>query len=178
MNNSIPSSVTSDTALALTGVSYLGWYRGESTAGAKRVTYGTFGNPTPTAEVPTTSTVTYSLRAAGRTVIARTTGASGTEALAGTVTAVTNFATGQIQLTINLTRAGGAAYGTFTGTGSISSGSNRFTGTFTNGTVTGTFQGQLYGAAAGEMGLTFAVSGVQVAGSNSAAVGTMVGRKN
>lgn len=181
LNNTVSGQVTSDTALALTRVSYAGWWRGDSTAGAKRITYGVYGYPTVVSDMPTTGTATYTVRIAGRSVIAPAAGASPVEKLGGTATLSINYATGLVTLTLNLARVtagGNVAYGTFTGTGAIPVGSNQFTGSFGPGsTAGGTFQGLAYGPQAGEIGISFAISGAVAAG-DSRAVGVVVGKKN
>ncbi len=181
LNNTVSGQVTSDTALALTRVSYAGWWRGDSTAGAKRITYGVFGYPTVPSDMPTTGTATYTVRIAGRSVIAPAAGASPVDKLGGTATLSINYATGLVTLTLNLERitsGGNVAYGTFTGTGAIPVGSNQFTGSFGPGsTVGGTFQGLAYGPQGAEVGISFAISGTVAAG-DSRAVGVVVGKKN
>ncbi len=181
LNNTVSGQVTSDTALALTRVSYAGWWRGDSTAGAKRITYGVFGYPTVVSDMPTTGTVSYTVRIAGRSVIAPAAGASPVDKLGGTATLSINYATGLVTLTLNLQRVtagGNVALGTFTGTGAIPVGSNQFTGSFGPGsTVGGTFQGLAYGPQAAEIGISFAISGAVAAG-DARAVGVVVGKKS
>ncbi|WP_423601739.1 transferrin-binding protein-like solute binding protein [Sphingomonas sp. MS122] len=174
LNNTIASQVTTDPLLGtLTRVSYGAWWRGDSTAGAKRVTYGTFGYPTVPSDMPTTGTVNYTMRVAGRVVISPAAGASTVAKLDGTVTTSINYATGLVTVTLNLTQ-GGAAYGTFTGTGAIAAGNNQFTGSFGPGsTAGGTFQGLAYGPQAAELGISFAITGT-----DSRAVGVLVGKKS
>ncbi|MBX3594122.1 transferrin-binding protein-like solute binding protein [Sphingomonas sp.] len=177
LNNTITGSVTSNTALALSYASYAGWWRGDSTAGAKRVTYSTFGYPTVPTDMPTTGTVSYTVNVAGRSIVSPSTGASAEQKLAGTATVSINYATGLVTLTMNLTR-GGVAYGSFSGTGAIAAGNNQFTGSFGTGSAAGgTFQGLAYGPQAAEIGITFAISGT-VTGGDSRAVGVVVGKKS
>lgn len=179
LNNSVSGSVTSDTALALTYVSYLGWYRGDTTAGAKRASFAAFGNPATTAEIPTTGTVNYTMRIASRYVIARSAAAGTTGDLTGTVTTSINYATGTVTITAQLLR-GGVAYANLSGSGSITAASNRITGSLVNttGTGTATFQGVAYGPQAAELGITFALSGVTADGGTSNAVGVLVGKRS
>ncbi len=179
LNNTItatPSVVTSDAALALLRTSYAGWWRGDSTTGAKRVTYGTFGAPTVPSNMPTTGTFNYTMRVAGRVVISPAAGASTVAKLGGTVTTSVNYATGLVTVTLNLTQ-NGVVYGTFTGQGAITAGNNQFTGSFGPGsTAGGTFQGLAYGSQAEELGISFAISGI-AGGGDSRAVGVLVGKK-
>lgn len=181
LNNTVSGQVTSDTALALSRVSYAGWWRGASTTGAKRITYGVFGYPTVISDMPTTGTVSYTMRVAGRAVVSPAAGASSVDKLTGTVTLSINYATGLVDLSMNLSRitaGGNVAYGTFSGTGAIAVGNNQFTGSFGPGsTAGGTFQGLAYGPAAAEMGISFAISGA-VAGGDSRAAGVLVGKKS
>lgn len=173
LNNTIKDQVTSDTNLARPYVSYGAWWRGDSTAGAKRVTYGTFGYPTVPSDMPTTGSSSYIARVTGRVVTSSGAGASDVQKLGGTVTVLLNYATGLVNLTLNLTKADGSTYGTYTGTGAIAAGNNQFTGGFGPGsTAGGTFQGLAYGPKATELGITFAISG-----SDSRAVGVVIGRQ-
>ncbi len=169
LNNTIKDKVTTDVALGRTYVSYAAWWRGESTAGAKKVTYGTFGYPTVPSDMPNTGESTYIARVAGRVVTSPGAGASNIQKLGGTVTVRLNYATGLVNLTLNLTREDGTVYGTFTGTGAIPAGNNQFTGSFGPGN---TFQGLAYGPKATEVGITFAITGP-----DSRAVGVVIGRQ-
>ncbi|OYX49738.1 MAG: hypothetical protein B7Y97_08615 [Sphingomonas sp. 32-66-10] len=185
-NNTIRNPATPDTAPAgflttFTRSSYAAWWRGDSTAGAKRITYGTFGYPTVSTDLPTTGTATYTTNVAGRAVISPAAGASSVDKLTGTVTVSVNYATGLVTVTMDLSRVtagGNVAYGTFTGTGAIPVGSTQFTGSFGPGsTVGGTFQGVAYGSQAAELGISFALSGTVAAG-DSRAVGVVLAKKN
>lgn len=173
LNNTIDQQVTSDVNLARPYVSYAAWWRGDTTAGAKRVTYGTFGYPTVPTDMPTTGSSSYIARIAGRVVTSPGAGPSNVQKLGGTVTVLLNYATGLVNLTLNLTRADGSVYGTYTGTGAIAAGNNQFTGSFGPGSPAGgTFQGLAYGPKATELGITFAISGT-----NDRAVGVVIGRQ-
>ncbi|MEI9849556.1 MAG: hypothetical protein WDN24_00380 [Sphingomonas sp.] len=106
LNNIIPSKVTTDAALALTRVSYASWFRVDGAAGPTRMTYTIYGYPTAIGDVPTTGTVGYTAKIAGRVVQV---GAGGTGALArlgGTVTLTANFATGLVNIAVNVTTIG------------------------------------------------------------------------
>ena len=185
-NNTIRNPATPDTApegylTTFKRSSYAAWWRGDSTAGAKRITYGTFGYPTLASDLPTTGTATYTTTVAGRAVISPVAGASSVDKLTGTVTVSINYATGLVTVTMDLSRVttgGNVAYGTFTGTGAIPVGSTQFTGSFGPGsTVGGTFQGVAYGSQAAELGISFALSGAVAAG-DSRAVGVVLAKKN
>lgn len=169
LNNTLKDKVTTDVALGRSYVSYAAWWRGESTAGVKKVTYGTFGYPTVPSDMPIAGESTYIARVAGRVVTSPGAGASNIQKLGGTVTVRLNYATGLVNLTLNLTREDGTVYGTFTGTGAIPAGNNQFTGSFGPGN---TFQGLAYGPKATEVGITFAITGT-----NDRAVGVVIGRQ-
>ncbi|WP_447728501.1 transferrin-binding protein-like solute binding protein [Sphingomonas koreensis] len=176
LNNTIKDQVTNDAFLkTLARVSYGAWWRGDSTAGAKRVTYGTFGYPTVPSDMPTTGTVNYTMRVAGRVVISPAAGASTIEKLGGTITTSVNYATGLVTVTLNLTYGAAATpLGTYNGTGAIAAGNNQFTGSFGPGsTAGGTFQGLAYGTKAEELGISFAITGT-----DNRAVGVLVGKKS
>lgn len=185
-NNTIRNPASPDTAptgylTTFTRSSYAAWWRGDSTAGAKRITYGTFGYPTVSTDLPTSGTATYTTTVAGRAVISPAAGASSVDKLTGTVTVSVNYATGLVTVTMDLSRViagGNVAYGTFTGTGAIPVGSTQFTGSFGPGsTIGGTFQGVAYGSQAAELGISFALSGTVAAG-DSRAVGVVLAKKN
>lgn len=180
-NNTIenPASTTTPKEAYLTTfkrVSYAAWWRGDSTAGAKRISYGLFGYPTVPTDMPNTGTSTYTVEVVGRAVVSPAAGASAVDKLTGTATLSINYATGLVSLTLNLNR-GGAVYGTFTGTGAIAAGENQFTGSFGPGsTAGGTFQGLAYGSQAAEMGISFAIT--QDTAPASRAVGVLLAKKN
>lgn len=186
LNNTIPpattggaSVVTNDPLLgALTRSTYAAWWRGDSTAGTKRITYATMGFPTVVTDMPAASagTVSYTVRVVGRSVISPGAGASPVDRLSGTATLAINYATGLVNMSMTLNR-GTTPYGTFTGTGAIAAGNNQFTGSFgTGSTAGGTFQGVAYGSQAAEIGITFAITGPVTEG-DSRAVGVVIGRK-
>lgn len=181
LNNTIPSLVTSDATLALTRVSYANWWRGDSTTGQKRLTYAVFGYPTVLTDMPTTGTVNYSARVSGR-LVSVAGGATTISRVSGTVTTAVNFATGQVDVTLNLTTlppAGGAEvpYLTLTALGGISTGQNQFTGSFTSGSpLTGTLAGGFFGSQGENIGITFAATGT-VGGAQQRLVGEIIGKK-
>lgn len=181
LNNTIPSQVTSNTALQLTNVSYMNWWRGDSTTGAKRFTTGVFGYNTVSTDLPTTGTQAYTATVTGRLVSVAGTTTTVTR-VSGTVTLSVNFATSLIDVTMNLTTpgTGGGApvpYGTFTAQASWATKSTLFNGSFLQGSpLNGTVTGGFYGSQAKEIGLTFAASGV-FNGANQRLVGNIVGKK-
>ena len=177
LNNTIPTTVSNDASVAgLTRVSYGNWYRGDSTAGAKRLTYTVFGFPTAQNDMPTTGTQAYTVRVAGR-VVNNTGGVTTINRVGGTVTVSVNFSTGLVDLTFALTQttAGGvtSAYANFTAQGAIPAGQSQFTGSFTTGApLSGTFAGGFFGSQGAEIGITFAGSSA-----NQRLVGDLVGKK-
>ncbi|WP_404334309.1 hypothetical protein AB2M62_12905 [Sphingomonas sp. MMS12-HWE2-04] len=181
LNNTISTAtLTSNTALQYTNVSYVNWYRADATAGAYRFTSGVFGYNTVTTDMPKTGVQAYSSTVQGR-IVNVTGGASSVLRVSGTVTTSVNFSTGLVDLTLNLTTipaAGGAgvAFGTFTAQGAIPVGQNQFTGSFTGGGLTGTLTGGFFGSAAKEIGISFAANGT-VGGGSQRIVGTVLGKK-
>jgi hypothetical protein len=181
LNNTIPSQVTSDTTLALTQLSYANWWRGDSTAGAKRLTYTVFGYPTVLTDMPKTGTHLFVARRRppgqrqrrNQHDLAR---------IGGTVASTVNFSTGLVDLTLTLTKlpdGGGAAvpYATFTAQGAIPVGQNQFIGSFTGGSpLSGTLAGGFFGSQGANLGITFAASGT-VGGADQRLVGEIVGKK-
>jgi hypothetical protein len=179
LNNTIPSVVTADAALARTRVSYAAWYRGDSTTGSKRITYTAWGYPTATTDVPTASTYAYTSRVTGR-LVSSATGASALDKVGGTVTLSINYATSVVNMTLVLTRVAAdgteTAFSTFTAQGAIPAGSSQFSGSFLTGPLAGTFNGGLFGSQGAEVGLTFALSGTQL-GVGQRLVGVVVGAR-
>lgn len=177
LNNTYPATVTTDTGLNLGRVSYSSWWRGDSTAGQKRFSYFTWGYATAFSDVPTTGTATYTARVVGRRVLT-----SGITRLGGTATFTVNFATGLVNATLDVTviGAGGAEtpLGTFTGAGAIPVGTNQFNGSFSGASPAGgTYVGGFYGSQGAEIGVNFALVGT-ILGTDTRAVGAVVGRKN
>jgi hypothetical protein len=181
LNNTISTAtLTSNTALQYAHVSYVNWYRADSTAGAYRITSGVFGYNTVTTDMPKTGIQAYSSTVQGR--IVNVNGAT-TSVLrvSGTVTTSVNFSTGQVDLTLNLTSipaggGAGVALGTFTAQGGIPAGQSQFTGSFTGGGLTGTLTGGFFGSTAKEIGISFAANGT-VGGGSQRIVGTVLGKK-
>ncbi|HEX8302901.1 hypothetical protein [Sphingomonas sp.] len=177
LNNVVPGSVTSDALLgSLTRVSYGTWFRGDSTAGAKRLTYGVFGYGTVASDLPTTGTQAYTARVTGR-VVRSAAGATAVNRIGGTVTVSVNFSTGLVDLVFNLTQttAGGvtSAYANFAAQGARPVGQFQFNGSFTSGApLSGTFTGAFFGSAGAEIGITFAGSSA-----TDRLVGNVVGKK-
>lgn len=181
LNNTIPPATTGGASLVtndplfgtLTRSTYAAWWRGDSTAGRKRIAYTTMGYPTLITDMPRTGTVNYTVAVVGRAVVSPAAGASSVDRLTGTATLQINYATGLVTLSMTLNR-GGTAYGNFTGTGAIAAGNNQFTGSFdASSTAGGTFQGVAFGPQAAEIGVTYAITG-----SNSRAVGVVIGKKS
>ncbi|MBO9624098.1 MAG: hypothetical protein J7500_15425 [Sphingomonas sp.] len=181
LNNTIPSQVTSTAALQLTNVSYMNWWRGDSTAGAKRFTTGVWGYNTAVGDLPTTGTQAYTATVNGRLISVAGTTTTVTR-VSGTVTLSVNFATSIVDITMNLTTpgTGGGApvpYGTFTAQASWATKSTLFNGSFLQGSpLNGTVAGGFYGSQAKEIGLVFQGSGT-FNGANQRLVGNIVGKK-
>jgi hypothetical protein len=180
LNNTIPSQVTSNTALQLTNVSYANWWRGDSTAGAKRFTTGVFGYTTVPTDMPTTGTQAYTATVTGRLI--SVTGTTTVARVSGTVTLTVNYGTGVVDLTMNLTTPGVGAgapvpYGTFTAQGAIPVGQSLFNGSFLQGSpLNGTITGGFFGSQAKEIGITFQGTGT-FNGAQQRLVGNIVGKK-
>ncbi|AQR73778.1 transferrin-binding protein-like solute binding protein [Sphingomonas sp. LM7] len=182
LNNTISAAtLTNNTALQLTNVSYAQWWRGDSTTGAKRITTSVFGYQTVLTDVPKTGTQAYTSSVAGR-LVSTNAGATTLWRIGGTVTTSVNFSTGLVTSTLTLNRTpegGGAtiAYGTFTAQGAIPTGQNQFSGSFTTGSpLSGTLAGGFFGSQAKEIGITFAASGTN-GGDTQNLVGVIVGKK-
>ena len=181
LNNTIKDAVTSDAGLALTRVSYVNWWRGDSTAGTKRLTYSVFGYPTVLSDMPKTGTQAYASRVVGR-LVSVAGGATSIVRVSGTVTVSVNFATGLVDVTLALTTlppGGGAAvpYANISAQGAIAVGNNQFTGSFTSGSpLTGTIAGGFFGSQGENIGITFAGSGT-LGGAEQRLIGEIIGKK-
>ena len=182
LNNTVASKVTTDAGLALLRTSYAAYLRADSTAGAHRITYGVWGYPTLSTDMPAPTTAvpvvtgTYTSRIAGRGITA-----AGVVRLSGTVTINVNFGTGAVAMTatVNTVGAGGVEtfYGTYKGTGSIAVGATTFTGNFdATSPIPGNFTGAFFGPQAAELGLSFAASG-SIAAVDTRLVGVIVGKQ-
>jgi C-lobe and N-lobe beta barrels of Tf-binding protein B len=173
--------VTSDSLLkSLSVVSYVNWWRGDSTTGQKRLTYSVWGYPTLTYDMPTTGSATYTTRIVGRAVSVAN-NATTLNRIGGTATVTVNFATGLVTTTLNLTTVpttgAETAYLTLSAQGGIPIGQNQFSGSVASGNaVTGTITGAFYGAKGVNIGLVFGASGT-VNGADTRIVGEMVGIK-
>jgi len=180
LNNSLAGVRTSNRELQFDHVSYAIWSRAQSRTGTKRVTMAIWGYPTIPSDVPTQEVVDYSMAVRGRAVgVSR--GATTVTALTGTVTASVNFASGQIDVNLDLsgTTDDGerTQFGKFSGIGSYAPGQNQFTGTFTGDSpLKGTIAGGFFGAAGEEMGISFALSGVRN-GIDQRIIGATLGKK-
>lgn len=172
---------TSDSLLkSLSVLSYANWWRGDSTAGQKRLTYSIWGYTTLGFDMPTTGTASYTTRIVGRAVSVANS-ATTLNRLGGTATVTVNFATGLVSTTLNLTTVptSGAetAYVTLNAQGAIPIGQNQFSGSFASGApVTGTIAGAFYGAKGVNMGIVFGASGT-INGADTRIVGEVVGVK-
>lgn len=178
LNNVIPSTVTSEALLGtLTRVSYGNWYRGDSTAGQKRLAYTVFGYATALTDMPTTGTQVYTSRVVGR-LINNAGGTTAVNRVGGTVTVSVNFSTGLVDIAFTLTQTtpGGVTtpYATtFTAQGAIPTGQSQFTGSFTTGApLSGTIAGGFFGSQGNEIGIAFAGSAA-----NLRLIGEVVGKK-
>lgn len=180
LNNSVAGSVTSNAGLALNWLSYLGWMRGHSGDGEKRVTYATFGIPTAANDMPTAGEFNYTMYAAGGTVVARErTGSAIANLSRGAASTITvDYLARTVTVRFAFSRGNNLSDDIFTGMGTLSAGSNRFAGAlFSANGATGTFQGLAYGPQAAELGIAVAIDKARYDGWNATAVGVLVGKK-
>jgi hypothetical protein len=114
------------------------------------------GAPTVASDLPRSGTANYSVSVGGTVIVPNGTGGITPNPLTGPATGTfsANFATGGITNSLHLVSTTGTDFGTFSGTGTITSGSSAFTGTFA-GTSTSTFAGSFYGPQAAEMGMSY-----------------------
>jgi hypothetical protein len=135
------------------------------------------GQTTPTANVPTTGSASYTGIVDGYV----SAGGTGYRLLGSTGTLTANFATGAVNTSLLLKgnsdvdtgRLGeNETFGTVTGNGTVGSGTNRYAGTMSGLSASGTFNGSFFGPGANETGYSFSLSG----GGNTAA-GVFVGKQ-
>lgn len=187
LNNTLPAQttggpavITNDPVLALTQLSYGNWWRGDSTAGQKRLTYTIFGYPTVLTDMPKTGTANYTTRVVAR-LVSVANGATTISRVTGTVTTSVDFSTGLVSTTMDLSTldANGTPtpYLTVAAQGGILAGQNQFSGSLVNGgPLSGTIAGGFFGSQGSQIGIVFAASGT-VGGANQRLIGEIVGKK-
>jgi hypothetical protein len=170
----------------LTYLSYGDWTHRESQSGDQRNTFFLIGRPTIASDMPRTGSADYDTTVNGSRLIVLSNGFGGTTVpVGGTATFSANFGTGTISTGLSLqelTDVVPSPIGTYTGTGTIGSGTSDFAGNFTSPdtSFTGKFQGSFYGPQAREMGYVFQIGGhVPQGGTGYDAYinGTVVGAK-
>jgi hypothetical protein len=127
------------------------------------------GVQTPAAAIPATGTVGYTSIIDGRYLSQQAAGIGGQpqqQLVGGTATVSVNWTSGVVTITLALTGTDVAGtvppvptLGTWTGTATIASGSNRFAGTIGGNGFTGDVSGAIFGPTANEIG--FAVRGLR-----------------
>jgi len=131
-----------------------------------------YGVPTPAASVPRSGSAAYTLDVLGAAAWP-----DGLHAIGGSGTMAVNFASGGLNLTTAITDVPASGFGTqtytMTGSGTLSSSANSFSGTtFVTGYVfQGNFNGRFYGPTAEEVGASFTASGQGIS-----LAGTLLGR--
>lgn len=164
----------------LSYTSYGLWTHSDSVSGKTSYTYFVFGQPTGSANVPTSGTGTY------QTTVSASMFQTGAvpatlSSLSGSATFSADFGAGTVNTVLSL------ASDSFNGTGSISAG--QFGGDFTSNATNfqdGKFQGAFFGPAAQEMGYAFAIhkhnpdpfAGASPAPADTYISGVVVGKKN
>jgi hypothetical protein len=148
------------------------WLRVNGATGISRLAVG--GSPTLASDMPKTGTASYAIGIGG--------GANapgGSFALAGNSTGTfsANFGNGTVATTLNLAGApsgGGAvqSFGSFTGSGTITSNGPGFAGTLTGAAANGLFSGSFFGPQAAELGF-----GYYLNGADFSAAGVAVGAR-
>ena len=145
-----------------------------------QITFFAAGSQTPRAQVPTTGSANFAGIADGLWTDGTT-----TRRLYGSPATLTaDFGTGIVTSRLelrghddpfgNFLAAPTTALGTFTGTGAITSGGPLFSGTYApSAGYAGGYGGTFFGPAAGEFGLSFALTGSP----GQAAIGSAVGKK-
>jgi len=128
----------------------------DGSAGVSRSWSVVGGMPTLATDMPKTGSATYTTEGGG---VVLSSGVQHNTTTASTASFSANFGTGALSTSVKLVAApanGGAAvdFGTFNGTGTITSGTSAFTGAFTGTTGPG-FAGAFFGPQATEMGYTF-----------------------
>ncbi|HEY0111846.1 MAG TPA: transferrin-binding protein-like solute binding protein, partial [Allosphingosinicella sp.] len=138
-----------------------------------RISFGLAGFRTLASDMPKSGTATY---ASPRTYAqAALSDATASRLLSGHATLTADFGTGNIttQLMLQAFSVPTSPFDTYTGSGSITSGTALFGGNIGNGILTGTFNGAFFGPAAKEMGYTFRMTN----GAGDHLAGVVVGYK-
>ncbi len=170
---------TANPTFALTYTNYGLWSQTGAGVGATTVTRAfLFGQQTSYGEVPRTGSASYDGIADGYW----TSGGTRYRLSGSTGSILANFATGEIATAMTLRgavdagtaqpAAATATLGAVAGRGSISAGTNLFTGTLAGSGYSGGFEGAFFGPAAAEAGMSFHLSGA----AGNGVVGVLVGK--
>lgn len=162
----VPQSGTVTLSYLLVG----SWIHSDATGSTIRL--GVAGSPTIASDMPRSGTATYS-GGTGGTAVMNNAGQSLSPS--STMTFSTNFGTGAVTTSLNLASAANN-FGTFNGTGTVSSSGPGFSGTLSGANGGGLFSGAFFGPQALEMGYSWYLTG-NLAGTPFSAVGTAVGAK-
>lgn len=171
---------TANPTFTLTYTNYGLWSQRGTGTGAATVTRAfLFGQQTSYGEVPRTGSASYDGIADGYW----TSGGTRYRLSGSTGSILANFATGEIATAMNVRGAVDtgsaqpsgptATLGAVAGRGSITGGTNLFTGTLAGGGYSGGFEGAFFGPAAAEAGMSFHLSG---GAAGDGVVGVLVGK--
>ncbi len=176
LNNTVAGHVAADPAYALRYTSFAAIHYNVPGSG-RGVYYGALGYPTLGHDIPASGSAAYPIIAFGTGTLASTTDVR----LDGTGQVRVDYAARTVSIALQIHyRPGGGAEAPFlnvTGTGSHDVRTNAITGTLTGGSgQTGSFKAQFMGPQGAEIAIVYAVNN-SLLGSNSRAVGAVLGRK-
>jgi hypothetical protein len=177
--------------LQFTYLTFGTWTHTDSATGAVRKSHMIFGYPTATASMPVSGSASYQTMVSASMFEGGPSYPNTQTEIEGTATFTANFGTGAINTQLSLNRPmGGTSLGVFTGTGTIQSGTNQFSGAFAGtstpaGSTSGSFAGGFFGPSAAEMGYNFEIqkfiadpyAGASVLPMHTILTGTVVGKK-
>jgi len=146
------------------------WIRSDASGATIRL--GVAGSPTLASDMPRTGSATYA-GGTGGTAVMNNAGQSLSPTSTATFSA--NFASNSVTTALNLSSAA-TNFGTYNGTGTISSTGPGFSGSLSGTNGSGLFSGGFFGPQALEMGYSWYLTG-NVSGTPFSAVGTAVGVK-
>lgn len=149
------------------------WNRTDTTTGITTGRIALGGSQTLAHDMPRTGSATYAAQSGG----AASSGGTVYNLTGSTATFTANFASNSVQTSLALGGSPGGVgpvtnFGTFSGTGTISTTGPGFGGTLTGSTANGTFSGAFFGPQAAEMGFGYVLTG-----GNFSAAGVAVGTK-
>jgi hypothetical protein len=161
INNIYPGLLTSNPDYQFKSVSYA---RHEEFMGTTIMnSFHYFGYPTPVAAIPASGSRSFSTLGLNYDIFTVGTNFGNTNKATSVSTAAVNYTAKTVTFAVTIT-SNGTSLGTYSGLGTFTAGTNRFSGTLTadGSALSGNFSGSLFGPAGEEVGLAFSLTGTPV----------------